>query len=134
MYKIYFLLITICLISCNTKIRYIGKTLLPTKDIEIFISEQSIKRPFEYIGKGYLSRFGISRPEKIQIKAENLGREKGADAILITDFYIQDNGGTSISSSYRTDSIAHGVITSGSTTVTPTSTSGYNIFFIKYIK
>lgn len=134
MYKIYFLLFTVYLISCSTKIRYIGKSLPAKKNIEVFISENSIKVPFEYIGKGYLSRFGISSPDKIQKKAEKLGREKGADAVLITDYYIPDTGGTNIHTIFRTDSIARGTITTGNAIVSPTSASGYTILFLKYNK
>lgn len=134
MYKIYVPLILSFLISCSTEIRYVGKSLPSTKNIEVFISEKSIKASFDYIGKGYLSRFGISSPDKIQKKAEKLGREKGADAVLITDFYIPNTGETSISSIYRTDSITHGVITTGNTTISPSATSGYNILFLKYSK
>ena len=132
MYKIYFLLITICLISCNTKIRYIGKTLPPTKNIEVFISEQSIKQPYEYIGKGYLGFH--KNPNKIQEKAEEIARAKGADAVLITDYYIPDTGGTNITTVFKTDSIAKSAVTTANTTISPTSYSGYHILFLKYKK
>ena len=134
MYKIYLLMFTVFLISCSKKIRYIGKSLPPKKNIEVFISENAIKVPFEYIGKGYLSRFGISSPDKIQKKAEKLGREKGADAVLITDYYIPDTGGSNIHSVFRTDSITRGTITTGNAIISPTSASGYTILFLKYNK
>ena len=135
MFKISILVLTIFLVSCNTKIRYIGKTLPQTKSIEVFIAEQSIKRSFEYIGKGYIGGFGLHRNQnKIQRKAEEIGMEKGADAVLITDYYIPDTGGTNITSIYKTDSIGHGIVTTGNTTISPTSSRGYNILFIKYSK
>jgi hypothetical protein len=133
MYKIYLFCIVTILISCNTKIRYIGKTLPETKSIEVFISEQSVKRPFEYIGKGYIGGLGYPRNQNIiQKKAEKLGIEKGADAVLITDHYIPDTGGTNITTVFKTDSITNGTVTTGSTSITPTSFRGYNIVFLKY--
>ena len=134
MYKIYFLFISILLISCTTKIRYIGKSLPPTKNVEIFIAEKSIKSHFDLIGKGYLSKFGLSSPDKIQKKAEKLAREKGADAVLITDYYITNTEEVNISSIYRTDTTNHGIITTGNTTVKPSIATGYNILFLKYNK
>ncbi|MEO7394726.1 MAG: hypothetical protein ABIU11_07250 [Chitinophagaceae bacterium] len=132
MYKIYSLLFTTFLFSCNTKIRYIGKSLPETQHIEIFIAEKSIKQPFEYIGKGYLGFF--KNPNKIQKKAEKIAREKGADAVLITDYYIPDAGGTNITTVNKTDSIAKTSVTTANANVTPNSFSGYQILFLKYTK
>ncbi len=135
MYRIYIFLFIILFASCNTKIRYIGKSLPPTKDIEVFISDQSIKRPFEYIGQGYIGGFGLhSNQNKIQLKAEKLGQKKGADAVLITDYFIPNTGGTIITGRYITDSISGRTVTTGNTTISPISTSGYRILFLKYNK
>ena len=105
-----------------------------TKNIDVFISEKSIKQSYEYIGKGYLSKFGLSSPDKMQKKAEKLAREKGADALLITDYYITNTEEVNISSFYRTDTINHGIITTGNTSVKPSISTGYNIHFLKYNK
>jgi hypothetical protein len=135
MYKIYISILAILLVSCSTKIHYIGKSLPSTKNIEVFISENSIKQPFEYMGKGYLGGYPFYRnPNKIQKKAEKLGLEKGADAVLISDYYIPNTGGTNINSIYKTDSIARGTVTIGSTTISPTTASGFNILYLKYIR
>ena len=127
------LIISISVVSCSPQIRYIGKSLDPTQQIEVFVSEQSIKRPFEYIGKGYLGGFTYNvNPSRIQKKAEEMGREKGADAVLIMDYYNPNTGGTNIVSAYRTDSMGKGVVTTGHTTVSPTASSGYHILYLKY--
>ena len=134
MKKIYFLsFISISLLSCTTHIRYIGRSFDPTNNIEVFVTEQSIKRPFEYIGKGYLGGMGMqSNQELIQRKAEKLGKEKGADAVLIMDYYVPDTGGTNIFSASRTDSIDGGRITTRHTAISPTTSKGYHIMYIKY--
>ncbi len=135
MKKIYAPSLAFLFFSCGTSIQYIGQTFPSTKNIEVFISEKSIKFPFEYIGKGYITGYSYFRgPEKIMKKARAKGLEKGADAVLISDYYIPNTGGTSINSIYKTDSIGKGTITVGNTTIRPTSTSGYNILYLKYIR
>ena len=134
MKKIYFLsFISITLLSCTTQIRYIGQSFDPTNKIEVFVTEQSIKRPFEYMGKGYLGGFTYKvNPSRIQKKAEQMGREKGADAVLIMDYYVPDTGGTNIFSASRTDSVDGGRVTTRHTTISPTTSNGFHIMFIKY--
>ena len=133
MFKFYFFIIIITLISCNTKIRYIGKTLPATNDkVDVYVSEGSIKQSFEFIGKGYVAGFGAHNPEKIQQKSILIARQKGADAILITDFFIPDNGGTTISQTQRADSVGKSLITTGQAVIAPGSTSAFNILFLKY--
>ncbi len=134
MKKIYLLsFLTIALFSCSTRIRYVGQSLDPTNKIEVFVTERSIKRPFEYIGKGYIGGIGMqTNQEKIQKKAEKLGKEKGADAVLIVDYYVPDTGGTNILSSSRTDSVGRGIVTTRHTTINPTAEKGYHIMYIKY--
>jgi hypothetical protein len=134
MQKIYFLLITLVIVSCNTKIRYIGKTLSPTGKVDIYVSEESIKKPFDYIGKGYVGGFGTHNPEKIQQKSIRVARQKGADAVLITDFFIPDYGSATISSMHLADSVGKTLITTGNTIISPTTTTGFNILFLRYNK
>lgn len=133
MHKIYSLLLVFFITSCSTKISYIGQAHIPTKKIDVFVTEQSIKRPFDFVGKGYLRGYTfLLNPEKLMEKARKKGLEKGADAVLITDYYIPDTGGTSINSFLKTDSIGKSAVTIGSATIRPLSSSGYNILYIKY--
>lgn len=99
---------------------------------KFLLPEKSIKQPFEYIGKGYLGFF--KNPNKIQKKAEKIAREKGADAVLITDYYIPDTGGTNITTVYKTDSIAKTSVTTANINAAPNSFSGYQILFLKYTR
>ena len=129
MYMLYILLISILFTSCSTKIRYIGKALPPTKSIEVFISEQSIKRPFEYIGKGYLGY--RKNPKKIQQQAEKIGLQKGADAVLITDYFIS-NPGNNITNPYSPDSTIQHLLSIQNTVGTAYLTNEYRILYLKY--
>ena len=134
MKKIYSVIfLSILITSCSPRIRYIGQTHRPTKTIDVFVTEGSIKRPYEFIGKGYLGGFTYKvNPSKVQKKAEELGREKGADAVLILDYYIPDTGGTNIYSHSQTDTTARGVVTNRHTSIQPVSQSGYQIMYLKY--
>lgn len=126
------LLLIIILSSCSS-ISYIGQSYAATDKIDVFISEQAIKRPFQYIGKGYLSNpTSLTSHEKIQQMAEALGKKKGADAVLITDYLAPNTGERTITTVNKTDSTFHGTIHTGTTVVSPSVQSGFHILYIKY--
>ena len=133
MRKIYSAFICILLFSCTPKIHYVGQAAPSTKkNVDVYISEVSIKRNYELIGQGYLNVWAAhSKPDKIQKLAQETAMKKGADAVIITDYFIA-NIGQSISSTYKTDSVGKGIITTGNTTISPISSSGFRIFFLKY--
>jgi hypothetical protein len=132
MKKIYLPIICFLIFSCTPKIRYVGQASPTTKKVDVYISESSIKRNYALIGQGYLNVWAAhSKPDKIQRLAEQTAMKKGADAIIISDSYFL-NGGQSITSTYLSDSLGKGVITTGNTTITPTLSSGFKIFFVKY--
>ena len=132
MNKIYFSFSIILISSCTTTINYLGNSYTPTKDPDLYVTEKSIDRPYKIVGKGYPRfRFFGHSPEKIQHKALEKAKKKGADAVIIQDYYIP-NTGASINSFYRSDSLGKGLITVGNSTVTNTGSSGFIIFFIKY--
>lgn len=126
------LLLAIIFSSCS-KINYIGQSYNPTEKIDVFISEQSITRPFQYMGKGYLvNPTSLASHAKIQAMAEALGKKKGADAVLITDYLAPNAGETTITTVNKTDSIHRGTIQTGTTVISPAVQKGFNILFIKY--
>jgi hypothetical protein len=129
MNKIYPLLFIVLISSCTTNIRYIGQSHPPTSEVDVFVAAESIRRPYDYIGKGYLGYF--KNPVKIQQKSEKLARKKGADAVLILD-YLVPHTGTQINSIFKTDSVANSAVTTASTTVQSIDQTGYSIFFLKY--
>lgn len=133
MQKIYLFAFILFMASCSPKIRYVGQQHNPVKETDVYVSASSIKKNYSVIGKGYLKRLTVfSNPEKIQRKAIEKGKAVGADAVLVTDYYIPDTGGTIISTTNTTDSVGKGTVTTGSTVIRPTSASGFSILFIKY--
>jgi hypothetical protein len=121
--------------SCSLKVSYIGQNFKPTQQIEVFINEDAVKQQFDYIGKGYLRNYTHDvNPEKIMDLAKKKGMEVGADAVIISDYYIRDTGGTNISTLHKSDSIGRSLVTLSSTLINPVSAKGFNILYIKYQK
>jgi hypothetical protein len=132
MNKIYLPVICIIFFSCTPKIHYVGQVSPATKKVDVYVTENAINKNYTLVGQGYLNVFAAhSKPDKIQRLAEETAMRKGADAIIISDSYFQ-NGGQSITSTYLSDSLGKGVITTGNTTITPTLSNGFKIFFVKY--
>jgi hypothetical protein len=111
------------LVSCSTRISYMGESSNPTSKVDFFIDPSSITKNYKVIGKGYLQYVG--RAEKIQEQAILKGMEIGADAVLVQEYWTTDSG-TSINTSYGLDSTRKKVITSRD--------SGGNGFSITYLK
>ena len=89
MNKIYLLSLTIFISSCVPTVRYVGQTLTPTTKVDVYVTRESIKKSFEFIGRGYVrGTSSVPNPEAIQRLSINIAKSKGADAILITDHYI----------------------------------------------
>ena len=132
MNKIYFVFLFILLCSCSMEIKYLGTSYEPTKEPDFYVDAESIDRPYKIIGKGYPHMTAFNHAiEKLQRKALEKAKKKGADAVLINDYYIS-NTGASINSTYRSDSLGKGLITFGNSTVTNTGSSGFTILFLKY--
>lgn len=132
MSKLLSALLLLLLISCTAKIHYVGQRNRPTTHVDVYVTEAAILKNFVITGQGYLNyRAVFMRPDKIQALAEKKARENGADGIVLSDYYIP-NTGQAINTVYRTDTIEKGIISTGSTTITPISTSGLRVYFIKY--
>ena len=112
--------------SCGTQVNYLGSNYPSTTNIDVFVTQSSITKPFEIIGKGYVRKYvGPSpRVETIQRKAVEKAKSKGADGVVIEDYYLLDktSGITA-----RTDSIRTHIID-----VNPALSSGFTILFIRY--
>jgi hypothetical protein len=135
MKKIYFIIPIISLFfSCSPGIKYVGSASAPTSHVDVFVDKSAIKKNYEVIGKGYVDGIANSqRAEKIQSKAVEKAMKKGADAVLIEDYYLP-NTGASINTVLTSDSIAKGKVIVGNTSMQVTGTSGFNIHFLKYTK
>lgn len=132
MRKIYTSFLSILLFSCSAKIHYVGQASTPTKKTDVYITESAIKKNYDLVGQGYLNTWAAhSKPEKIQTLAEETAKKKGADAVIITDYFIA-NTGQSINSTYKTDSLGKGLVTTKNTIISPLYSSGFRVIFVKY--
>jgi hypothetical protein len=133
MYKIYPLVLIISFSSCLAKINYLGNSYAPTSEPDFFVDERNIERPYKIVGKGYPEGYGSLLLEKLQRKAIQIAKDKGADAVLIQDYYVLQTLAT-VNSTYHSDSLGRGVITTGN----PVFANGdyentrFLILFLKY--
>jgi hypothetical protein len=111
MFKIYSFFLIISFTSCIPKINYLGNSYAATKEPDFFVDEKSIDRPYKIVGKGYPERFGSLMLETLQRKAIRKAQDKGADAVLVQDYYVV-NTVASLNSIYR-DTSGKGVISTG---------------------
>lgn len=128
-----FFLAATCLCSCGVSLNYLGNTYSQTAHVDVYVEQSAIRRPYTVIGKGYERRLMAVdyNIERLQEKAVQKAKEKGADAVLFQDYYLLQPG-TNISTTTRTDTLNKAVVTTGSTQVTPTVATGRQILFLKY--
>jgi hypothetical protein len=133
MNKIYFFFLLIALSSCLPRISYLGNSYTATKEPDLYVDGKNIERPYKIIGKGYPERFTLFPTELLQKKAIQKAKDKGADAVLIQDYLVQD-AVASVNSVYRSDSVGKGLITTGSSTVANQNSvyTRFTILFLKY--
>ncbi len=124
--------LSLLLTSCGTIVDYVGNTYSPSNEVDVFVTLSSVKKKYEIIGKGYaddspllMRRLG----EKIQKKAIQKAKSKGADAIVIQDYLLVQSV---LQTSVRTDSISSGIAV-GNIAVNQESSTRFTILFLKYV-
>ena len=119
--------------SCAMRIDYLGTASAPTDNVDVYVDQSAIKRPFTIIGKGYPRELGsaFNSTDKLQRKATEIARKKGAHAILFQDYYVQQEGSKFFSTS-RIDSVGKGVVATTTGSVSPAISTGRTIFFLRY--
>ena len=122
------------LVSCfSVNVRYLGSASTPTSQVDVYVDPATIKKPYTIIGKGY-PEYGLyaqGELERMQEKAIQKARDKGADAILFQDVYLV-NDGTPPASTVITDSLGRVSIPFGHASVAPLVTGSKVILFLKY--
>lgn len=126
------------LISCVPQINYLGASYGTTEQVDVFVSEEAISKPYSIIGKSEVPQFWTSFTSKdayasIQKQAIEKAKSVGADAILLISYgYITE--GKKISNTFQTDSVGKGILSNNTTTVTPIYSGGIAIQYLKYKK
>jgi hypothetical protein len=129
MYKIYSCL-AFLLSSCLPKINYLGNSYAPTRDPDFYVDERSIERPYKIIGKGYPERVGSLFFETMQKKAIDKAKSKGADAVLVQDYFVQNY----FNPIHHTDSLGRqfNIIGTSAIGAVHSDFPQFVIFFLKY--
>jgi hypothetical protein len=115
--------------SCGLRVNYMGSTASPTSQVDVYVDAANIKKPFTVMGKGYVEERVLTKraEEKIQVKAIEKAREKGADAILFEDYYLVGQQASVTTTTIDTVRTRVTGTASG-----PVMSSGRNILFLKY--
>jgi hypothetical protein len=131
MNKIYFSFLAIIFSSCFPHINYIGNSLPATREPDFYVDEKSIDKPYKVIGKGYPNGVGLLTLKTLQKKAIEKAKKKGADAVLVQDYFVQSAIANS-STIYHTDHNAKGI--TGNTTFSTGDgvDTQFIILFLKY--
>ena len=101
MLKFYFSsLVVFVFSSCGVSVNYLGTSFNETDHVDVYVDLAAIKKGYAVIGKGY-EKIGIHTRngiEKLQMKAIQKAKQKGADAVLFQDYHVLQTG-TAISTS-----------------------------------
>lgn len=131
MIKLYSLLLSILFSSCFAPaLNYLGSSYAPTKDIDVYVDASAIKKPYSIMGKSYFDMRGLITLEQVQQAAIEKAKQKGADAILFRDYFIQE--GASVQTITKSDSIGGSSVRVRTTAAAPIETTRLDILFLKY--
>ena len=130
MNKIYLILLMIPFSSCSPRINYMGNSFPSTKEPDFYVDERSIDKPYKIVGKGYPNGSALLNLKTLQKKAIEKAKKKGADAVLIQDYFIQAAVANS-STIYHTDGKGKGM-TGNSMLPGGSVDAQFVILFLKY--
>ena len=129
MMKLYSLFILLVMVSCTPRIGYVGSSYAPSEKVDVFVDEATIKKEYDVVGKGYVRSTYWSKPETIQSKAIAKAKAKGADAILVKDYFSLD--GLTVNATVRSDSTGKGILVKP-VPLNDAGATGLIVYFLKY--
>ena len=68
--------------------QYMGNSFPATTEPDFYVDEKSIDKPYKIVGKGYPNGVGTLTLKSLQRKAIEKAKKKGADAVLIQDYFV----------------------------------------------
>ena len=131
MIKFYPLLLSFLFCSCITHQQgYLGSSYTPTKNVDVFVDVSTIKKSYTIMGKTFIETDAFTNLERVQQKAVEKAKQKGADAILFQDYLFQDGG--TIQTVSRPDSNKSSSVRVRTTTTSAIVARRLDILFLKY--
>jgi hypothetical protein len=101
---IIFILVFAALISGCAKSSYVGKSYAPTVNVDLFMDENGLTRPYEVMGQVSIDGESLVSTDKLQEKMMEEAKARGADAVLIEGYEeIYTGSSTSTNASSSTD-------------------------------
>ena len=92
------LLIVVVLLAGCTSVDYVGKTYAPTSNVDVYMSTDDVRRPYEVMGeaRAQVDTIPFSKPgQQLQDKLVAEARAKGADGIILGQLQNRTVGSTS---------------------------------------
>lgn len=119
--------------SCTTRLHYVGNSYQSAGNVDVFVDGSTIGKPYTIMGKGYIQQgvYSLNYITRIQPLAVAKAKQKGADAVLIQDFYVSA-AETGLRTTLRTDSLGSGTVSVGNTVIDRTSGQAFTVLFLKY--
>ena len=84
-----FILVTILAIGC-ANVKYVGKSFDPTTSVDVYFSEEEIKKEYTIIGHAVGSSGFFGSDDQVLEKLIEKAKSEGADAILVKGIGISD--------------------------------------------
>lgn len=110
--------------GCAPRIDYIGRTLPPTQQVELYFDLADLRRPYEIIGKASGQAGDLTRFSEIQERIIREAKKRGADAVVLTGWNREVVGVTSNTTTNASGTaVRH---SAGDSTPVRTSTTGWN--------
>jgi hypothetical protein len=98
------ILVISAFISGCAKTSYLGKTYSPTVNVDLFLDESGLTRPYEVMGQISIDGESLVSTDKLQEKMLEEAKARGADAVLIEGYEeIYTDSSTSTNASTSTD-------------------------------
>jgi hypothetical protein len=111
-------------VGCAPRIDYVGRSLPPTRNVDLFLDPAEVTRPYELIGKASGQAGDMTRFAEIQERILREARKRGADAVVLTGWDREVVGVTSNSVTNSSGNAVHQTI--GDSSALRTRTLGWN--------
>ncbi len=122
-------LLGLLLTSCGIHTNYVGKSYAPTIDPDLYFSWNDVKKEYETMGYINATPQNFATIEDAQAAIEKAAREKGADAVVFTDF---NNQGMVITQDVQPNAAGGEIRTTTATKGTDNFPASLKAAFIKY--
>ena len=83
------------LVSCSSPVKYLGNSFPETVEVQIFFSANDVGKPYDLIGKIYMSIDEDTKDSKIQSLIIDKAKKHGGDAVIMGDLQRVRSGYTS---------------------------------------